>query len=97
MSEYFGEERRSAPERWHVGKEIPLALIFTLAVQTGGGIWWAASLSSKLDNMAGQLAEVRAEKYTAHDAEKDLRLINSRIDEVNRRLVLVETMRSVHK
>ena len=37
------------PDRWHVGKEIPLALIFALFVQTAGWVWWAATQSAKLD------------------------------------------------
>lgn len=32
-------------ERWHVGKEVPLAFIFAVLLQTGIAIWWASSQS----------------------------------------------------
>lgn len=34
---------------WHLDRRVPLALIMTLAVQTGGFIWWAASLSERVN------------------------------------------------
>lgn len=58
-------------ERWHVGREIPIALICALCIQTGGGIWWASSMSSKLDTALQTLAEFRAERYTREDARRD--------------------------
>lgn len=35
-------------EPWHLDRKVPLALIFTIAMQTGLGVWWAASLSSEV-------------------------------------------------
>jgi len=43
---------RSKAERqsnWHVGKEIPLAMIGALLLQTACVIWWAASISAQTD------------------------------------------------
>lgn len=34
---------------WHLDKRIPIALIFTLIVQTGVAVWWMADLSSRVD------------------------------------------------
>lgn len=64
-----------APERWHVGREIPIALIIALLIQTGGGVWWASNMSSKLDTALSTLAEFRAERYTKEDARRDRELI----------------------
>ena len=33
---------------WHVGKEIPLALVSTLLLQTFTAIWWASSINEVL-------------------------------------------------
>lgn len=35
--------------RWHVDRKIPLALILTIIVQTGGVVWWGASISARID------------------------------------------------
>ena len=70
-------------EKWHVGKEIPLAVLFTLMIQTGGGIWWLAQVSSKIDYAISTLQTFQAERYTREDARRDKELM----------LQIVETMR----
>lgn len=67
-------------DRWHVGREIPIALIVALCLQTGGGIWWASSMSSKLDTALSSLAEFRAERYTKEDGRRDRELMLQVID-----------------
>lgn len=69
-----GSDRR-ARDKWHVGKEIPIAVLFAVLVQTAGGIWWAASLSAKIDSAIATIAEFRAERYTKEDARRDRELI----------------------
>lgn len=34
---------------WHLDRRVPLALILTLAVQAVAFIWWAASLSERVN------------------------------------------------
>lgn len=62
-------ERRT--DRWHVGKEINLALILVVIVQTIGFVWWLSQLSSNVTSMRDLFAEFRAEKYTREDARRD--------------------------
>ncbi len=38
-------------ERWHVGKEIPLAVIATLVIQTVGIVWLAAVTVTRVGDM----------------------------------------------
>jgi len=75
-----GEDRRKE-QRWHVGKEIPLVLLFGLLVQTGGGIWWAASLSAKIDAAIATISEFKAERYTKDDARRDRELFLSLVEQ----------------
>lgn len=75
---------------WHVGKEIPLAMLFAILVQSGAAIWWAATLSAKLDDLSYQVAALSAEKYTKSDAEKDQRYFIQRFDDVDRRISYIE-------
>lgn len=80
-------------ESWHVGKEIPIAMLFAIAVQTGGAIWWAASMNAKLDSLSYQVASLTADKYSMHDAEKDQALVNEKLDNLKSRMDKIERKR----
>lgn len=84
---------RRSRDRWHVGREIPIAVLVMLAVQTGGGIWWAAGLSQKLDSVISQVAEIKSERYTKDDARRDMELMRVRNADLERRLTNLETRR----
>lgn len=81
-------ERRT--EKWHVGKEVPLALIFAIGAQSVGAIWWAANISNKLDSLTVQIAEFKAERYTREDARRDSALVHQRFSDIERRLNVCE-------
>ena len=90
-------ERRRVRDHWHIGREIPIAVLFVLLVQTGGGIWWAATLSSDMRTVQAALKQFETERYTKEDARRDkelfLQLMESsrRADEsFERRLQMVE-------
>lgn len=34
---------------WHLDKRVPIALIVTIIMQTGGALWWAASQSERVN------------------------------------------------
>lgn len=82
--EWSGVERR-AHSRWHVGREIPIAVLFMLMLQTGGGVWWLAQMSSKIDRAVETLAEFKAERYTKDDARRDRELLLSLMNAAERR------------
>jgi hypothetical protein len=56
-ADYDGQERR----KWHVGKEIPVTVILALALQTGGFVWWLASLSAKVEETGRTIARLEAQ------------------------------------
>lgn len=41
----------ASQEHWSVDKRVPLALIFTVAVQTGVFIWWMAGLDQRVEQL----------------------------------------------
>ena len=88
-AQWDGAERRKQ-EKWHVGKEVPIAVLFTLVVQTGGGIWWLAQVSSKIDYAIATMQEFKAERYTRDDARRDRELAAQRDAEHDRRLAAIE-------
>lgn len=53
---------------WHVGKEIPIALVAVLGFQTVGFIWSIAGLYNRVDNLATAFQEIKSERYTKEDA-----------------------------
>jgi len=37
--------------RWHLDKRVPIALILTIFIQTVGIVWWAATVTSRVDRL----------------------------------------------
>ncbi len=83
--------------KWHVGKEIPIALLFAIFIQTAGGIWWAATLTAKIDSLNNQIISLQDEKYTKLDASKDFTTINVKIADLDRRISILENQQNFKK
>lgn len=81
---------RREKDRWHVGKEIPLALIFAMLTQTAVGVWWAATQSAKLDNLVQMVADFKSAQYTISDARRDQDIGVERDRALSRRLDMLE-------
>lgn len=88
--EEWDKHERRQTDRWHIGKEVPLAVLFMLLVQTGGGIWWLAQMSSKIDRALDTLAEFKAERFTKEDARRERELMFTLIDQIRVRDVEME-------
>ncbi len=43
-----------ADRHWHLDKRVPIALIVTIVIQTGGMAWWASNLSTRVDLLEKQ-------------------------------------------
>ena len=63
-------------KHWHLDKRIPLALIFTMFVQTAGVVWWAATLTERVTIMERTLA------YNAPQSDR-LTRVEVKIDSIN--------------
>lgn len=83
----------SDDQKWHVGKEIPIAMIVTVIMQTMGVIWWAATLSAKMDDLSYQVAALTADKYTKSDAGKDQKYVEQKMNDIERRVDNLERYR----
>lgn len=77
-------------ERWHVGKEIPLAIIFAITVQTMGGVWFAATYVAKIDTLTSLMSEFKATQYTQADARRDKEAADVRSNDIVRRVENLE-------
>ena len=67
-----------------------IALFIGLTIQTGAGFWWAAGVTAKLDYTAEAVRELSRERYTAGEAAKDRAIGDSKVDELRRRIELIE-------
>ena len=68
------------PERWHVGKEVPLALIFTMLVQTGYGVWWARGQVAQDADHDRRISALEKERDVARVAERLAVIEQSQVD-----------------
>lgn len=85
--------------RWHVGKEIPLALVGALLVQTIGLVWSIAGLYNRVDNLVATTTEMKSERWTKEDARRDRDIVNmlveaqrQRDNEQERRISIMESL-----
>lgn len=77
-------------EPWHLKREIPLALIFALFLQTVGAIWWAASMTQRMDQMERRMegAAIRSQSVDNLVAQQSTQIavLVERIDTQNWRI-----------
>jgi hypothetical protein len=81
-------------DKWHMGKEVPLALILMMSLQTLGAVWWAATQSAKLDYLADMIRTFQTQQYTQADAKRDMELTLQRSNANSSRLSSLEAWRS---
>ena len=79
------EQACERTKRWHLGKEVPLAVIFVLITQTVGVIWWAASTNAKVDfmkeaNVAAQIVQTAVDRKQDEDSQRAESRIMSKLD-----------------
>ena len=87
---------KRAEDKWRVGKEIPLTLIFLGLSQLCYMVYAIGNMTSKFDNMAYQIAALNSDKYTASDAAKDQAISLIRFTEITRRISNLEEDKKDH-
>lgn len=65
-------------EHWMIDRKIPLALIFTIAMQGVVGIWWAADITNRL------ISVERAEADTVRSVQSLVNLSDARYEKIIR-------------
>lgn len=48
-------EDREYESRWHLDRKVPIAIIVTLCLNTGGFIWWAAKSDARIEAVERQV------------------------------------------
>lgn len=58
-------------EHWHLDKRVPIALIFAIALQSGGAIWWASSMSERMVQIERRQASAGDRSEAAEQRQAD--------------------------
>jgi hypothetical protein len=72
--------------RWHLDKRVPLALIVTIAIQTGTFIWWASSLTERVNTLERERVATAPQGERLTRVEVKLEGVQVGIDEIKRLL-----------
>lgn len=71
-------------KQWHLDKKVPIALILTIALQTGAMIWWASSLSERVNTLERQEAARAPQGDRLTRVEVKIESIQEGITEIKR-------------
>ena len=65
--------------RWHIDKNVPLALIIAIIIQSGAGIWWAATVNNRVERLESDIkaSAPQAERLTRVEGIKRIEQILS--------------------
>ncbi|QEN88239.1 hypothetical protein FZC33_18860 [Labrys sp. KNU-23] len=63
----------SEREHWSVDKKIPLALVITLLIQTGGVVWWSSQLNSRVTVIEERNLKLEVEIGKLKDGSSEVR------------------------
>ena len=66
-------------ESWHLDKRVPIALISVLLIQTFGGIWWAATLTSTVEHNSENIKQFQTTYTRMGTIEQTLARIDERL------------------
>ena len=68
-------------EDWHLSKSVPITLIFAVAVQTAGFIWYMSSLDKSVETNAREIARQEVRLMAVESSVQTLEVTMARIDE----------------
>lgn len=81
---------------WTVDRKVPLALIITLIVQTGGVIWWASTTENRLGQAEKVIVRLESKESETREARDRLIRLEERMiaisDDVRRALGKMEAL-----
>lgn len=76
---------------WHISKNVPVALLFAILMQTAGVVWWASSMAAKVNNNAVAIEEKQVSLRAITETNSDIALALNRLtvtmENVNRQLL----------
>ena len=74
------------PRHWHLDRRVPIALILALLLQSSGAIWWAASISGRVENNERSVSRLETTTETMRQSAQAQAIQLGRIEEQLRAL-----------
>lgn len=68
-------------EEWHLSKSVPVTLVFAIAVQTAGFIWYMSALDKSVETNAREIARQEVRLMAVESSVQTLEITMARIDE----------------
>ncbi len=73
---------RDDDKHWHLDRKVPLAMIFAILAQTGAGIWWASTISSRVDYAERRLEAMAPQSDRVTRVEVKIEGVQSDVSEI---------------
>ena len=73
---------RQDDRHWHLDRRVPVALIVTIVMQTIGIVWWAASISARVDVLEARLRDTRHNQNRIVRLEANQNAVYQRLDRI---------------
>jgi hypothetical protein len=73
---------REDDKHWHLDRKVPLALIFAILGQTAAGIWWASTISSRVDYAERRLEAMAPQADRVTRVEVKIEGVQSDVSEI---------------
>lgn len=78
-------------QRWHVSKEVSLAVIFAIVSQSAILVWWARGQVARDDDLERRVASLERERELIKGAER-MAVLEASISEIRRSNLRMEAM-----
>ncbi len=73
-----------ADARWHLDKRVPIAMIVAIMVQTGGGIWWAATVNARVNAIETSIQSTAPQADRLTRVEVQIEVVKDGVNEIKR-------------
>lgn len=85
------DQQKRRALRWHVGREVPIAVIGTIILQTIGVIWGAATLAARVDYIekteaTAHLVQATVDKRQDDEARRSEDRVIVQLDKINAKI-----------
>ena len=74
-------DRQDKPQ-WHLDRRVPVALIAAIMMQTIGIVWWAATLSARVDVLEERIRAARTNETRIVRLEANQTAVYQRLDRI---------------
>ena len=82
-----------ARDRWHIVKDVPLALIATIALQTITVVWWASDINTRVAKLEPAITGAADDHDRLVRVEERLLSTNELLQSIDKRLERMEERR----